>query len=432
MHCGVAMPLRCPACGTRTPAEARFCFKCGVALSEPADGDAGRGFALGARDDPKPPVAGPAPANTEADRAAEPLGERKHITALFADIAGSTKLLAGLDPEDARELLNAVMTGLSAEVNRLGGTVAKIMGDGLFAIFGAPLAQENHAYRACLAASEMHRVTAEGEARFAKVVRLRIGLHSGNAIIDQTGEGPDARFDAIGEAVNIAANLEASAPVGHTLLSDVTRQLAGPTVETERFTQDGLVTEIPGSSAWILTTCQRSRNTLVLSATESQIPFIGRERETAFVRAAMAELAAGRGQIVTILGETGVGKTRFLAETLSRFPAERITVISLAGQEIEQTNPDAILKEIVWSILESNGADGPPRSGEEVGARLAESEPALAEAGRACAWFLFADEADHSGAEAQKMRIEALSHIKGLIYHVARKQPLDSQIKCNT
>ena len=424
MHCGAVLLVRCPACGTEAPAAARFCFACGAALTEVARGDATSKPAPEAREDAKAPAASPVPAEGEQAVAAESLGERKHITALFADIAGSTTLLAGMDPEDARELLNTVMAKLSAEVSRLGGTVAKTMGDGLFAVFGAPLAQENHAYRACLAATEMHRVTAAGEAEFAGRIRLRIGLHSGSAIIDQTGEGPGASFDAIGEAVNIAAHLEASAPVGGTLVSGVTRQLAGPAVETERFAQDRLKAEISGTLAWVLTACQRSQHALVISATESKVPFLGREREAAFVRDAIVALADGRGQIVTILGETGVGKTRFLAETLSRLPAERITVISLAGREIERTNPDAILKEIVWSILEPNGAAGPLRSGEEVGARLAEIEPALAEAGRACAWFLSIDQAAHSGAEAEKMRIEALSYIKGLVYHAARRRPL--------
>ncbi len=363
-------------------------------------------------------------AKGEQAGAAESLGERKHITALFADIAGSTKLLEGMEPEDARELLNTAMTELSVVVSRFGGTVVKTMGDGLFAIFGAPLAQENHAYHACLAATEMHRVTAAGEAGFAGRVRLRIGLHSGGAIIDQTGDGPDARFEAIGEAINVAAHLEASAPVEGTLVSGVTRRLAGPAVETEQFDQDRLKAEVSGTLAWVLTACRRSRHALVTSTTESKVPFLGRERETAFVQDAIVALAEGRGQIVTILGETGVGKTRFLAENLSRLQPGRITVISLAGQEIERTNPDAILKEIVWSILEPNGAAVRLQSGEELGARLAEIEPALAEAGRACAWFLSTDPAAHSGAAAEKMRIEALSHIKALVYHAARRRPL--------
>ena len=152
----------------------------------------------------------------------------------------------------------------------------------------------NHAYRACLAATEMHLVTAAGEAGFAGRVRLRIGLHSGSAIIDQTGDGPDARFEAIGEAINVAAHLEASAPVEGTLVSGVTRRLAGPAVETEQFDQDRLKAEVSGTLAWVLTACRRSRNALVTSAIESKVPFLGRERETAFVQDAIVALADHR------------------------------------------------------------------------------------------------------------------------------------------
>jgi class 3 adenylate cyclase len=154
--------------------------------------------------------------------------ERKSATILFADIADSTSLVADCDPEAALDLLRPALTLLSEGVKRYGGTVNRVTGDGLMAMFGAPFTDEEHALGACCAALEMHSAVA----RSAPNVRLRIGVHSGEIVVHTLRVGETESLDAAGETVHLAARLQQSAPPNGTWISDATFSLARGRIET--------------------------------------------------------------------------------------------------------------------------------------------------------------------------------------------------------
>src|SRR4029450_5309540 len=156
-------------------------------------------------------------------------GERKQVTVLFADLKGSMELLADRDPEEARQILDPVLERLMAAVHRYEGTVNQVMGDGIMAVFGAPVAHEDHAVRACYAAlamqEAMHRYAEEVRRRHGLVVQIRVGLNSGDVVVRGIGNDLHMDYSAIGQTTHLAARMEQLATPGSILLTAATLQL---------------------------------------------------------------------------------------------------------------------------------------------------------------------------------------------------------------
>jgi len=157
-------------------------------------------------------------------------GERKQVTVLFADLKGSLELLADRDPEDARALLDAVLEKMMEAVHRYEGTVNQVMGDGIMALFGAPLACEDHAVRACYAALRMHRAVAAASEDFRRRlgvdVQIRVGLNSGEVVVRSIGNDLQMDYSAVGQTTHLAARMEQLARPGGTLITSATRLAA--------------------------------------------------------------------------------------------------------------------------------------------------------------------------------------------------------------
>src|SRR5688572_27178210 len=174
--CGTRLPRLCPACGHHNPADARFCNGCGVSL-------AAETARFGAPDSYTPEAL----ADRMRTSGAVLEGERKQVTVLFADLKGSMELLAGRDPEEARQVLDPVLERMIEAVHRYDGTVNQVMGDGIMAIFGAPIAHEDHTLRACYAALAMQTVIqtyAEAARRAHGItVQMRVGLNAGEVVV---------------------------------------------------------------------------------------------------------------------------------------------------------------------------------------------------------------------------------------------------------
>jgi len=164
-------------------------------------------------------------------------GERKQVTVLFADLKGSLELLADRDPEDARALLDTVLERMMEAVHRYEGTVNQVMGDGIMALFGAPLAHEDHAVRACYAALRMHKAMAHGaedvRRRLGVDVQIRVGLNSGEVVVRSIGNDLQMDYSAVGQTTHLAARMEQLARPGTTLITGATYRLA------ERFIEAG-------------------------------------------------------------------------------------------------------------------------------------------------------------------------------------------------
>ena len=191
----VTSSFSCPVCGTTLPPVAKFCLECGApATVPPATGD-------------PMDTAGRSRTGTTALE-----GERKLVTVLFADLKGSMELIADRDPEEARKLLDPVLEHMCDAVEKYGGTVNHLMGDGIMALFGAPISWEDHAVRACYAALSMQDLVRhygdDIQREFGAPIQIRVGLHSGEVALNVSGHGLYTSYTAVGPVVHIAARME--------------------------------------------------------------------------------------------------------------------------------------------------------------------------------------------------------------------------------
>jgi class 3 adenylate cyclase len=220
LECATPLALRCANCGTELPAGAKFCFQCATPVSVPGS----------------PPRFASPEAYTPKHLAEKILtsksaleGERKQVTVLFADLKGSMELLADRDPEEARKLLDPVVERMMEAVHRYEGTVNQVMGDGIMALFGAPVAHEDHAVRACYAALRMQesvkQYAEEVRRTQGTTVRIRIGLNSGDVVVRAVGNDLRMDYTAVGQTTHLAARMEQLADPGTTLLSPSTLAL---------------------------------------------------------------------------------------------------------------------------------------------------------------------------------------------------------------
>ena len=245
-------------------------------------------------------------------------GERKQVTVLFADLKGSLELLADRDPEEARQLLDPVLERMMEAVHRYEGTVNQVMGDGIMALFGAPLAHEDHAVRACYAALRMQEtVHGYGEAiqrSHGVPVHIRVGLNSGEVVVRSIDSDLHMDYSAIGQTTHLAARMEQMARPGSVLATDETLRLAEGYVQVKSLGPvpvRGL--QLPIEVYEILgATLLRSR--LHVAAARGLTRFVGRDAEMTQLRRALEQARAGHGQAVGVVGEAGVGKSRLFFE----------------------------------------------------------------------------------------------------------------------
>lgn len=238
-------------------------------------------------------------------------GERKHITVLFADIKGSTALIENLDPEEAARRLNPAVSAMMAAVHHFEGTVNKVQGDGIMALFGAPLAHEDHAVRACLAALEICRAVADLSGR---EIDVRIGLHAGEVLVRSIRNDLSMDYDAGGPTVHLASRMEQIAEPGTIRITEAVRSLADGYVETRSLgavSVKGLRQKV---QVYELTGRTPLRTRWEARAAHELTAFTGRRRELETLLAAADSAGTGRGQLVALVGEAGMGKSRLVHE----------------------------------------------------------------------------------------------------------------------
>src|SRR6266849_1795702 len=307
--CGAKLELICPACKSSVSPGARFCKKCGTAIGPT------KAAASTTVSSPESQII------VAADGAASAAndGERKTVTALFADIKGSTELMEDLDPEDARAVIDPALHLMIEAVRRYDGYVVQSTGDGIFALFGAPVAHEDHPQRALYAAlrmqDELRRYSAKLVADGGTPVEARIGANTGEVVVRsiQTGGG-HTEYTPIGHTANLASRMQAVAPTGSIAISEQTRRLVegyfqlrglGPT-RVKGVSEPVEVYEVTGLGPL--------RTRLQRSAGRGLTKFVGREREMEALKRTAEQARAGRGQIVAAIAEPGVGKSRLFFE----------------------------------------------------------------------------------------------------------------------
>src|SRR5438876_7679100 len=229
LECGARVALTCTKCRSELPAGAKFCLECGEPVASQATAEPR--FASPESYTPKHL------AEKIRNSKAALEGERKQITVLFADLKGSMELLADRDPEEARRLLDPVLEQMMAAVHRYEGTVNQVMGDGIMALFGAPLAHEDHAVRACYAALRMQegvkKYAEEVRRSHAAVVKIRAGLNSGEVVVRAIGSDLHMDYTAVGQTTHLAARMEQPADPGALVITPETLALDEGYVEVK-------------------------------------------------------------------------------------------------------------------------------------------------------------------------------------------------------
>jgi class 3 adenylate cyclase/tetratricopeptide (TPR) repeat protein len=329
------MIMECPTCQHGNREGRRFCSKCGAPLAaaclacgftnEPGDEFCGGcGTRLGAS--PSPEAKPVTPDTYTPKHLAEKIltskssleGERKQVTVLFADVKGSMELLAHRDPEEARKLLDPVLERMMEAVHHYEGTVNQVMGDGIMALFGAPVAHEDHAVRACYAALRMQRrvnlYADEIQREGGTPVQIRVGLNSGEVVVRSIGSDLRMDYTAVGQTTHLAARMEQMAKPGSTLLTGDTVLLAEGYIlvrPVRTVSVKGLEIPIPVHE---LTGNVPARSRLQASAARGLTRFVDRESELGQLAQALDRAAEGHGQVVAVIGEAGVGKSRLAWE----------------------------------------------------------------------------------------------------------------------
>ena len=310
LGCGARFGISCSSCRNELPPGSRFCNKCGtpVALESPGQSR----FS--------------SPETYTPRHLAEKIltskaaleGERKQVTVLFADLKGSMELLADRDPEEARKLLDPVLEQMMEAVHRYEGTVNQVMGDGIMALFGAPLALEDHAVRACYASLRMQEnigSLAEGlRQRHGLSVQIRVGLNSGQVVVRSVGSDLRMDYTAVGQTTHLAARMEQLAPPGQVLLTEQTLRLVEGYVAVKSLGPTPIKGLAGPIAIYELSGPGPIRSRLQLSALRGLSRFVGREAELDKLSAAMGLAWDGHGQVVALVGEPGVGKSRLTRE----------------------------------------------------------------------------------------------------------------------
>ena len=328
----------CRTCGTEPREGARFCDGCGKPVTE---------------------------RHTRA--------EYKQVTVLFADVVHSMDIASVVGAERLREIMAELVERSAAVVERYGGTVDKFTGDGIMAVFGAPVALEDHAVRACMAAlgvqEEAKRLAVEVQDRDVVDLRLRVGLNSGQVIAGEIGSGPFG-YTAVGEQVGMAQRMESVAPPGAVMLSASTARLvdgAATLGESELVQIKGADAPVPARR--LLSMSDRDR-----SVAASQSALVGRRWEMSAVEGLLDRAVDGHGAVVTVVGSPGIGKSRLVREVAAIAAGREVEVFSAYCESHATDIAFHVVARLLRAAFGVRGLDG-PAARDRVRSRVPEADP---------------------------------------------------------
>jgi len=441
--------MKCSRCQHENASEARYCNTCGVRL-EPACPSCGRGNAPGSLfcDQCGRPLTGSGSA-ASAQQSASPEphlpkhlaekilaskntleGERKQVTVLFADLKGSMELLADRDPEEARRILDPVLTLMMDAVHHYEGTVNQVMGDGIMALFGAPLAHEDHAVRACYAALKMQETVRRysDELRRAQgvEVQIRVGVNSGEVVVRSIGSDLRMDYTAVGQTTHLAARMEQLAAPGSIRLTAGTLHLAegfiqvtplGP-VPIKGLGEPIEVFELVGAGA--------ARTRLEAAARRGLTRFVGRDAELEQLRDALDRASLGHGQVVAVVGEPGVGKSRLFWELTHSHRMHGWLIVQSTSVSYGKATAYLPVIELLRGYFEIESRDDPRKIRERVTGKVLTLAPALAPVVPALLALLDVpvDEASWQSLDPLQRRQQTLDAVKRLLLRESEAEPL--------
>jgi len=338
-QCGIQLAQLCPRCGAENQPTFKFCGQCGTALTAPQLSGADTAGA------PEQPAHSPATQRqgyTPPHLAEKILrsrsaleGERRQVTILFADMAGFTTLAEPLDPEEVHQIIDRCFELITAEVHRFEGTINQYTGDGVMALFGAPVAHEDSPRRAVHAALGLQRAlraySEELQAQRGLALQMRIGLNTGLVVVGKIGDDLRMDYTAVGDTTNLAARLQQMARPGSVLVSEATHRAVGGFFETLDLGEMPVKGHTPVRAFEVLR--PRGRRMRFDVAVERGLThLVGRERELGLLLDRFRDVKAGRGQVVFITGEAGIGKSRLVLECRHALAAAGEAVTWLEGR----------------------------------------------------------------------------------------------------
>jgi class 3 adenylate cyclase/tetratricopeptide (TPR) repeat protein len=312
IECGFKIELKCPQCNHPLPPVAKFCEKCGYQLSKPKEAS---------------PIDYSKPKSYTPKFLADKIlttrssieGERKLVTVLFADVADYTSMSEKLDPEEVHQIMDGCFRILMDEIHKYEGTINQFTGDGVMALFGAPIAHEDHAQRACYAALLIQKAMLEYGEKIRKEhgldFKMRIGLNSGPVVVGSIGDDLRMDYTAIGDTINLAARVQQAAIAGQVWISQDTRNLVQGFFREELVGETGLKGKAqPQKLFRVISEHAGIRTRFDAGIARGMTKFVGRRPEIETLKTAFDRAKQGEPQVVDVVGEAGVGKSRLVYE----------------------------------------------------------------------------------------------------------------------
>jgi len=357
-------------------------------------------------------------------------GERKQVTVLFADLKGSMELLVDRDPETARQLLDPVIERMMEAVHRYEGTVNQVMGDGIMALFGAPVAHEDHAVRACYAALRMQEsvkaYAAHVQRTQAVPLQIRVGLNSGEVVVRSIGSDLHMDYTAVGQTTHLAARMEQMAIPGSILITPALLALVEGYVQVRPLgpvTVKGLrrpieVFEVTGAGAM--------RTRLQAAVARGVTRFVGRDSELEQLRQALELAGAGHGQVVAIIGEPGVGKSRLVHEFMRSPRTHDWLVLETRAVSYGKASPYLPVHDLLKAYFQIDSRDDGQRIRDKVTGKLLTLDRGLGPILPACLELLdiSVDDAQWRALDPLQRRQQTLAAVKRLMLRHSQEQGL--------
>jgi len=392
--------MKCPACEHENPVAAKFCEQCAAPLARQCANCATE-FSTTANFCPQ--CGHPVGLAEENLRSASPQGhtpvhlankilaaktavegERKQVTVMFADVKGSMEFVVGRDPEDAQRLLDPVIERMIEAVHHYEGTVNDIMGDGIMALFGAPIAHEDHAVRASYAALKIQASVKHygDEVRHSHGVPLavRVGLNSGEIVLRAVSNDLRTDYTGVGETAHLAARMEQIAKPGSILATAETKKLAEGYVEMKPLGPLPVKGLSEGIPVYEVTGAGAARTRLQAAAARGLTPFVNREAEFDQLVRAKQIAASGHGQAVAIVGEAGVGKSRFVDQFLQAQHATDWLVLESNPAPYGRTTPYLPVIELLRQYFNISSRDSTASIRQKVAEKISALGPSLQQA----------------------------------------------------
>src|SRR6516162_7786723 len=423
-ECAASQARACANCGRQLSPTAKFCPGCAHPTGLSAEPPSDRRF-------------GPPEAYTPRYLAEKILtsrcaleGERKQVTVLLADLRGSLEVLADRDPEESRELLDLVLEQMMDAVHRYEGTVSEVRGDGIMALFGAPVAHEDHAVRACYAALDlqhaMRRLTEELRRSHGVTVQVRVGLNSGDVVVRTVASDLRLDYTAIGQTTNLAGRMEQLASPGTTLLAADTLRLAEGYVEVRPLGAMPVIGLPAPVETYELVGAGPRRSRFTAAAARGLTRFVGRDMELEQLREALGDAAGGRGQVVAIVGDPGVGKSRLVWEVTHSHRTHGWLVLQTSGVSYGKTTPYLPVIDLLKEYLQIGDRDEPRPVREKVTGKLLTLDRVLEPELPALLALLDVPVEDRHWEvlDPPQRRIRTLEAMKRLLVRESQAQPL--------